>query len=67
MRLWVLLASGQIQMRKADGWKTLSQSLLPMSLDLAASPEPTSHARSPLIGNFHSIRNTTVITTLVRS
>ncbi len=36
MRLWVLLASGQIQMRKVDGWKTVSQSLLSMSLDLAA-------------------------------
>ena len=30
------LASGQIQMRKVDGWETLSQPLAPMPLDLAA-------------------------------
>jgi len=36
MLLWALLASGQIQMRKVDGWETLSQPLDPMSLDLAA-------------------------------
>ncbi len=33
---WALLASGQIQMRKIDGWETLSQPLQPMPLDLAA-------------------------------
>ena len=33
MLLWALLASGQIQMRKVDGWETLSQPLEPMSLD----------------------------------
>lgn len=36
MLLWALLASGQIQMRKVDGWETLSQPLQPMPLDLAA-------------------------------
>jgi putative transposase len=36
MLLWALLASGQIQMRKVDGWETLSQPLDPMPLDLAA-------------------------------
>ena len=36
MLLWALLASGQIQMRKVDGWETLSQPLEPMLLDLAA-------------------------------
>ena len=36
MLLWALLASGQIQMRKIDGWETLAQPLVPMSLDLAA-------------------------------
>jgi len=36
MLLWALLASGQVQMRKVDGWKTLSQPLEPMPLDLAA-------------------------------
>jgi transposase-like protein len=36
MLLWALLASGQIQMRKVDGWETLSQPIEPMHLDLAA-------------------------------
>ena len=36
MLLWALLASGQIQMRKVDGWETLAQPLNPMPLDLAA-------------------------------
>ena len=36
MLLWALMASGQIQMRKVDGWQTLSQPLIPMPLDLAA-------------------------------
>jgi transposase-like protein len=36
MLLWALLASGQIQMRKVDGWETLSQPLEPMPFDLAA-------------------------------
>jgi len=36
MLLWALLASGQIQMRKVDGWETLSQPIEPMLLDLAA-------------------------------
>ena len=36
MLLWALLASGQIQMRKVDGWETLSQPLEPLPLDLAA-------------------------------
>jgi len=36
MLLWALLASGQIQMRKVNGWETLSQPLEPIALDLAA-------------------------------
>lgn len=36
MLLWALLASGQIQMRKVDGWETLSQPLEAMPIDLAA-------------------------------
>ena len=36
MLLWALMESGQIQMRKVDGWQTLSQPLIPMPLDLAA-------------------------------
>jgi hypothetical protein len=30
------MASGQITMRKIDGWQTLSQPIEPMTLDLAA-------------------------------
>ena len=36
MLFWALLASGQIVMRKVDGWLTLSQPLDPEALDLAA-------------------------------
>jgi putative transposase len=36
MLLWALLASGQTQMRKVDGWETLSQPLEPVPIDLAA-------------------------------
>ncbi len=36
MLLWALMASGQIQMRKVDGWETLSQPIDPSTLDLAA-------------------------------
>ena len=36
MLLWALLAAGQIQMRKVDGWETLSQPVEPITLDLAA-------------------------------
>tara|TARA_X000000950_G_C13814446_1_gene619125 strand:+ start:552 stop:1325 length:774 start_codon:yes stop_codon:yes gene_type:complete len=36
MLLWALLASGQIQMRKIDGWETLHQPLEPAVLDAAA-------------------------------
>lgn len=36
MLLWALLASGQIQMRKINGWETLDQPIAPIALDLAA-------------------------------
>ena len=36
MMLWALLASGQIQMRKVDGWETIDQPIAPMTLDLVA-------------------------------
>jgi transposase-like protein len=36
MLFWALLASGQITMRKVDGWPTLSQPLETMPIDLAA-------------------------------
>jgi len=36
MLLWALLASGQIQMRKVNGWETLAQPIQPATLDRAA-------------------------------
>jgi putative transposase len=37
MLFWALLASGQITLRKVDGWKTLTQGSAPMeTIDLAA-------------------------------
>jgi putative transposase len=36
MLFWALLASGQITMRKVDGWETLSQKLSDHPVDLAA-------------------------------
>ena len=37
MLFWALLASGQITLRKVDGWQTLAEPLItPASLDLAA-------------------------------
>jgi len=36
MLFWALLASGQITMRKVDGWQTLSQSPTIQTIDLAA-------------------------------
>ena len=36
MLLWALLASGQITMRKIDGWETLSQPIEPAALDHVA-------------------------------
>lgn len=36
MLLWALMASGQIQMRKVDGWETLDQPIEPITLDLVA-------------------------------
>jgi hypothetical protein len=35
--LWALLASGQITMRKVDGWQTLTEKLADKPIDLAAS------------------------------
>jgi putative transposase len=36
MLLWALLASGQISMRKIDGWHTLATKLIDQPIDLAA-------------------------------
>ena len=36
MLFWALLASGQINMRKVDGWQTLATNLINQPIDLAA-------------------------------
>ena len=36
MMFWALLASGQINMRKVDGWQTLATKLIDQPIDLAA-------------------------------
>ena len=36
MLFWALLASGQINMRKVDGWQTLGTNLIDQPIDLAA-------------------------------
>src|ERR1700736_2849053 len=36
MLFWALLASGQINMRKADGWQTLATKPIDQPIDLAA-------------------------------
>jgi putative transposase len=36
MLFWALLASGQINMRKVDGWKTLATKTIDQPIDLAA-------------------------------
>ena len=36
MLFWALLASGQINMRKVDGWKTLARKPIDQPIDLAA-------------------------------
>ena len=36
MLFWALLASGQINMRKVDGWQTLAMKIADGPIDLAA-------------------------------
>jgi putative transposase len=36
MMFWALLASGQISMRKVDGWQTLAAKPIDQPIDLAA-------------------------------
>jgi len=60
MLLWALtMASGQIQMRKVDGWETLDQPIEPITLDLVARSGPDPNARRSPPENFHHIRDTT--------
>ena len=36
MLFWALLASGQINMRKVDGWQTIAENFIGQPIDLAA-------------------------------
>jgi len=36
MLFWALLASGQINIRKADGWQTIAENFIAQPIDLAA-------------------------------
>jgi hypothetical protein len=60
MLFWALLASGQIVMRKVDGWQTLSQPLDPEALDLAAWRGEASPARSTPNRNLHHLHDATL-------
>lgn len=60
MLFWALLASGQITMRKVDGWQTL-QIPLPSHV-LTSQPEPaTDRQEMHAIGNFHQLPDTTPV------
>ena len=59
MLFWALLASGQINMRKVDGWQTLARPIEPIPLDHAASSKALEPARSAPLTNFHHKRDTT--------
>ncbi len=49
MLLWALMASGQIIMRKVDGWETLAQPVADATLDQAAWPAQNQPARRRVI------------------
>jgi len=38
MLFWALLASGQINMRKVDGWQTLATTTIDQPIDLGDGP-----------------------------
>jgi putative transposase len=40
MLFWALLASGQINMRKVNGWQTLATNPIDQQIDLAACQQP---------------------------
>jgi hypothetical protein len=57
MLFWALLASGQITMRRLDGWQILERS----PTTLTSPPDPSHHAASePAPLNFHQLRDTSV-------
>jgi hypothetical protein len=63
MLFWALLASGQINMRKVDGWQTLATKPIDQPIDLAAwaatfmlseiapNPIPTAFRTAPLVAS----------------
>ena len=58
MLFWALLASGQITMRRVDGWPTLDRS----PTTLTSPPEDDHHALGAAPPNFHQLRDTTMAT-----
>jgi transposase-like protein len=48
MLFWALLASGQICMRKVDGWKTLATKLIDQPIDLAAGDKAMAASYDPI-------------------
>ena len=65
MLFWALLASGQITMRRVDGWPTLDRS--PTDLDLTSPPDPPHHVPSvPAPPDFHQLRDTTRVSLIAR-
>jgi hypothetical protein len=59
MLFWALLASGQINMRKVDGWQTLATKPVDQPIDLAAETIPSCSRKNapsefqPLSGRHH--------------
>lgn len=45
MLFWALLASGQITLRRVDGWQTIAQPIAEHAIDLAPDPIPSPPAR----------------------
>ena len=58
MLFWALVASGQITMRKVDGWQTLATKPIVQCVDLAAEALTSSRWRCRSI-NFYQLRATT--------
>jgi hypothetical protein len=48
MLFWALLASGQISMRKVDGWQTLATKPIDQPIDLAALSDSVTSLEIPL-------------------
>jgi hypothetical protein len=59
MLFWALLASGQITMRKVDGWKTLAEKPVAQPLDTSPPDKLCSNSRSLRYTNSNHISDAT--------